>query len=279
VGACLLADRILSGTIRLVPQESKPVYWISDAHLGGAGDSGAPERALVGFLARLRGQAAHLYVLGDLFDFWFEYRHAIPKGHFRALRALAELIDSGVGVTYLGGNHDFWCGSYLRREVGLQVHQRPITVEHQSRRIFLAHGDGFGSGDAGYRALKAVLRHPLAIALYRSIHPDIGIPLAHRISAASRKHTKPRRVYLERLSRFVAAPQFACGHDAVVVGHVHDPMHLRDRSGRDFIVIGDWIEAFSYARLSGGVLSLQRFRPDEPELVVPPAPWPEGIEP
>ncbi|MBM3318316.1 MAG: UDP-2,3-diacylglucosamine diphosphatase [Candidatus Eisenbacteria bacterium] len=259
--------------------EDGPVYWISDAHLGSDPDPEGREALLVRFLAELQGRAARLYVLGDLFDFWFEYRHAAPKGHFRTLHALAGLIDQGTPVTYLGGNHDFWCGTTLEREVGLTVHQRPISVSHQGRRIFLAHGDGLGPGDAGYRLLKAVLRNPLAIALYRTIHPDIGIALARRVSATSRRHTKPREFHLRRMSRHVAAPEFARGHDAVILGHIHDPLHLRDARGRDCLLIGDWIEAFTFVELAEGRFTLRRYGPEGPAAMIPPKAWPEGMEP
>jgi UDP-2,3-diacylglucosamine hydrolase len=267
------------GTIRHVQAESKPIYWISDAHLGSAPNPLEREARLVRFLNQLRGQTEQLYIVGDLFDFWFEYRHAVPRGGFRALHAIAGLVDSGTHVSYLGGNHDFWCGTYLAREVGLDVRPSPITVEHQGRRIFLAHGDGLGPGDTGYRMLKAVLRNPAAIALYRWLHPDLGIPLAHRVSAVSRVHTKGRDPYLMRMSRHVASPQYAQGHDVVLVGHVHDPMHLRDDAGREFLVIGDWIDAFSFVRLAAGRFSLLRFVPGSEPVPIPATAWPEGMAP
>lgn len=262
----------------------RPVYWISDAHLGSAPEPLARQETLVRFLARIRGRAARLFILGDLFDFWFEYRRAVPSGHFRTLHALAALIDAGTPITYLGGNHDFWCGPYLEREVGLTVLPRPGSVELQGRRVFLAHGDGLGPGDTGYRLLKALLRNPVAIALYRTIHPDLGIALAQRVSAVSRRHTKTREFYLRRMARHIAAPQYARGHDAVVLGHVHDPLHLRDAHGRDLLVLGDWIEAFTYAQLVGGVFTLRRYRPgagEDPageDPVIPATAWPPELE-
>lgn len=259
--------------------QPKAVFFVSDAHLGSGPDQDWRERTLVEFLAGLSRRATHLYILGDLFDFWFEYRHAIPKGHFRLLRTLADLIESGTEIVYLGGNHDFWCGTYLGREVGLQVHQRPIVAEHQGRKIFLTHGDGIGPGDIGYRLLKAVLRNRVAISLYRTIHPDLGIPLAYRISKMSRQHTQGRQVLLERMSRYLVTPRFAAGHDAVVSGHIHDPIHLRDKQDRDFLIVGDWIESFTYVRLENGSFALERFRPSAPAERLAPTPWPPGLSP
>jgi UDP-2,3-diacylglucosamine hydrolase len=260
-------------------EQPKAVYFLSDAHLGGGPEEDNRRRILLQFLSGLHGSADHLYILGDLFDFWFEYRHAVPKGHFRVLRALADLVEDGTPVTYLGGNHDFWCGSYLSREVGLVVHQRPLSITRQGRRIFLAHGDGLGPGDHGYRLLKAILRSPLAIALYRTIHPDLGIPLAYRVSKASRQHTKALRVILRDLSRHVAGPRFAKGYDAVVTGHIHDPQHLRGPGERDFLIIGDWLVNFTYVRLEGGQFVLERFREAAAPEPIEASPWPSGLTP
>jgi UDP-2,3-diacylglucosamine hydrolase len=262
-----------------VDETRNSVCFISDAHLGSGPDSDERCRTLAEFLASRRNALTHLYILGDLFDFWFEYRYAIPKGGFPILRALAELVGHGVPVDYLGGNHDFWCGSYLEREIGVRVHQHPIRVEHQGRRIYLAHGDGIVPGDTGYRILKAVLRSPLSIGLYRMIHPDLGVPLAHRVSLVSRKHTHERRFYVDRFSRYLAGPRFAEGLDAVIVGHVHDPMHFRDARERDFLIVGDWIEFFTSVTLRDGHFHLEQHQPGSDPQTIPPQPWPAGAEP
>jgi UDP-2,3-diacylglucosamine hydrolase len=199
--------------------------------------------------------------VGDLFDFWFEYRHAIPKGHFAVCRALAEIRRDGVPVLYFGGNHDFWAGSYLREEIGLAVAERPCTLELQGRRVFVAHGDGLGPGDTGYKVLKRVLRNRVAIALYRSVHPDIGIPFAYAVSSVSRRYSEPREVILPKLARDIATPELARGHDAVVIGHVHEPAHLRLGDRGEFLVIGDWLENFTYVVLEEGRFRLRRRRP------------------
>ena len=260
--------------MRPVADSSKAVFFISDAHLGSGPDLEQRRNSLVARLADLRQRAEHVYVLGDLFDFWFEYRHAVPKGHFQVLRALAELVEAGVPVEFFGGNHDFWCGSYLQQEVGLVVHQKPTVVSHQGRRIFLAHGDGIASGDWGYRMLKALLRHPWAIALYRTVHPDVGIPLAYRVSAISRPHCLPFDVLLDRYRRNLVEPRFALGDDAVVIGHVHSPTHLRDPRGRDFVILGDWIEHYTSIRLEQGVFHLECHPPGRKPGRIEPAPWP-----
>jgi UDP-2,3-diacylglucosamine hydrolase len=238
---------------------SPSVYFLADAHLGADPEPvEAPRRErLHRFLAGLAGRASALYVVGDLFDFWFEYAHAIPRRHFDTLRVLAELRSAGVEIHYLNGNHDFWLGPFLSREMGIVTHDGAVTVEAQGRRVWLHHGDGLVGGDHGYRALKAVIRHPVSIGLYRTIHPDIGLPLAHAVSRWSRHSREDRPPDAERLWREIAAPRFAEGFDAVMVGHFHQAVDRRE-DGRAFFVLGDWIDHFTYVRLEGGEFKLER---------------------
>jgi UDP-2,3-diacylglucosamine hydrolase len=253
---------LLFDTMPPVNNQNQSIYFLSDAHLGSGPNHEQRLEMLLSFLKSITGKTTHVYILGDLFDFWFEYRHAIPKAHFQVLRSLADLIDGGSEVFYLGGNHDFWCGSYLGQEVGLQVHQHPITVSHQGRKIFLAHGDGIGPGDTGYRILKAILRHPICITLYRTIHPDLGIPFAYKVSKTSREYTASKELILARLTRHLVAPQFAAGANGIIMGHIHTPMHFAYEGNRDFLIAGDWLTNFTYVRLEGGQLSLWRYRPE-----------------
>lgn len=243
--------------IQEIPDNGKPVVFVSDAHLGGA--SGRPDREalLVELVRSLRGTAAALFLMGDLFDFWFEYRHAVPKGTFPIARALADLVDSGVPTAYFGGNHDFWIGDYLRDEVGLSVFQEPAVLRLQGRLVYLAHGDGLGPGDNGYKLLKRILRARWAIAAYRAIHPDVGIPLARRVSGYSHKHTDARERVLGRILRGVVAPRLRGGVTGMVMGHVHEPAHFRG-DGRDFVLLGDWMDQMTHARLEGGRFTLYR---------------------
>lgn len=236
------------------------VYFLADAHLGqGSPESNRKrERDLLSFLDRVGAEGASLYVVGDLFDFWFEYAHAIPKEFVRVLQAMGELRRHGVPLTYVGGNHDFWIGDYLRRELDVAFTDASLELTHQERRIFLAHGDGLGPGDGGYKLLKRVLRNGVARALFRWIHPDVGIPLARGVSKLSRNHApRPGRTE-EDLLALLAAPRFREGFDAVVMGHFHRPIHRVD--GRnEFLVLGEWVTRRTYARLEDGAFSLLEF--------------------
>jgi UDP-2,3-diacylglucosamine hydrolase len=235
----------------------RPYFFIADAHLGqGSPESNRErERDLLAFFDHVGSTGAALFVNGDLFDFWFEYGHAIPKRFVRVLLALESLKRHGVPVTYVGGNHDFWIGDYLRREVGVAFHDEPTPLALQGRTVMLAHGDGLGPGDAGYKMLKGVLRARLSRFLFRWIHPDIGIPIASRTSHTSRTHAPRRARSDEELEATLGGPFFAAGYDAVILGHYHRALH-RSSPGRDFLILGDWIRGRSVVRLEEGRFTL-----------------------
>jgi len=236
------------------------VYFVADAHLGQGSDESnrAREHDLLAFFDRVASDHAALYVLGDLFDFWFEYGHAIPKRFVRVLTALGTLARGGTPVHYLGGNHDFWIGDYLRRELGVEFTDEPVGTTLQGRRIFLAHGDGLGPGDHGYKLLKRVLRNPGARFLFRWIHPDLGIPLASVTSHTSRHHAPRANRSEEELAQLLAEPVFREGYDAVLLAHLHRPIHRR-ADGRDFLVMGDWIDRRTVVRLQDGRFEMFEF--------------------
>ena len=234
------------------------VFFVSDAHLGvdDAGREGARTARLHDFLNSLPGRAASLYIVGDLFDFWFEYRTAIPRRHFDTLTTLGRLREAGVDITYLNGNHDFWLGTFFRDTLGIRTHDGALTVEAQGRRLWLHHGDGLVGGDLGYKILKRVLRARTSIALYGLLHPDLGIPLAHAVSRWSRHSRGVGPLRAEPLWREIAEPAFRSGHDAALIGHFHHAYERRE-PGREFFVLGDWIDRFTYVELTDGKLELK----------------------
>jgi len=232
-------------------------YFISDAHLGSDPPALETERVerLHAFLAHLPGRAESLTIVGDLFDFWFEYRTAIPRRHFATLAALERTRAAGIRIAYLAGNHDFWLGHCLDDQLGIETVDGPLTLSLQGRRLWIHHGDGL-LGDPGYAFLRRVIRHPASIGLYGLLHPDLGFPLAHWASNLSRHSRAERPLDSERLWGEIAAPRFAEGYDAVLLGDFHQAFERRD-TGRELFVLGDWFRLFTYVVLEGGRLSLE----------------------
>jgi UDP-2,3-diacylglucosamine hydrolase len=234
-----------------------PIYFIADAHLGSSGDPADDEPRLDRLVPFLRSvaecRAARLYIVGDLFDFWFEYVHVMPWRHARILSEIRRLVDAGVPVEFLGGNHDWWAGASFERFAGMTVHRAPISVEHQGRRLYLAHGDGLASrGDSGYLLLRALLRNPWVVRGLRFVHPDLAYAFGHRLSKFSREHLTTRAFRVDPpLAEFVDAT-LARGHDAFLMGHLHARHAERRPGGGRLFVLGDWMTLFSALRLENG---------------------------
>ena len=220
-----------------------PVYIVSDIHLGAV-----PKDTETDFCSWLRhaGEAAsRVFINGDLFDFWFEYRSVIPRGHTRVLGALAALVDAGVPVELMGGNHDWWGGTYLREEIGITFHTEPLTAELAGKRALVAHGDGLGAGDVSYRALRLVLRGRPTRWAFRWLHPDVGAWIASHVSRTELRVGEPDSGELAR-GRFlrewaVAALERDPELDLVLLGHSHLPEMVEPDEGRYYVNGGDWV--------------------------------------
>ncbi|MDB4947637.1 MAG: Calcineurin-like phosphoesterase superfamily domain protein [Gemmatimonadetes bacterium] len=226
----------------------KPVYVVSDTHLGAVPP--ATERAFRGFLAHVREHASELLINGDLFDFWFEYRSVILREHFRVVAALADVVEAGVPVTFVGGNHDAWAGSFLRDEVGIRVIDGPVRMELGGRRTLVAHGDGVGAGDLRYRMLKAVIRSRVSIRAFRALHPDLGRRIANVASTTEHKagtgdvRAKNRADFIEAWG--VREMEADASLDLVLTGHAHVPLVREVAPGRFYANSGDWIRSYTY---------------------------------
>jgi UDP-2,3-diacylglucosamine hydrolase len=233
---------------------SGPVYVVSDIHLGVG--SRERERAFVRWLAEFGPSASELIINGDLFDFWFEYRSVVPRGHTRVLGALAAIVDAGTPVRLMGGNHDWWGGSFLEHEIGLTLHRDPLVLELAGWRTFLGHGDGLGQGDLGYRILRRVLRGRLTRWGFRWLHPDLGARVAGRVSLTEEhlrspsKNQKRRAELLE--SWAVDKLRAESDLDLVVLGHTHIPRLVPVDGNRYYINSGDWLTHYTYVELRPG---------------------------
>jgi len=233
---------------------------LSDAHLGAERkEKERLKRAeLFSFLEKIKKDAEALYILGDLFEFWFEYKNTIPKEHFDVLVKLKEITDLNIKVGYVTGNHDFWLGDFLEEKIGIEIFKEPTSVFHQGKRIFLIHGDGLAKKDTGYRFLKKILRNRTCINLYRLIPPDLGIPFAKKVASLSRSHTSKKDKALDDYIDFTKS-KIQDGYDAVVMGHIHYPM-IRNLGRGTYLNTGEFFEKFSYGRLKEGKFYLEEHR-------------------
>jgi len=226
-------------------------YFVADAHIG----SGFPEseRRLIGFLRGIRGSADSLFILGDLFEFWFEYQRAIPRHGFQVMARLDELKRAGTRIVYICGNHDFWLRGFLERELGVETPGDEMETEIDGRRAYLTHGDGLDKGFVP-RVFRRLMRSRMNSGLYSLIHPDVGIGLAQWVAGRSRE--LGAKLYLrEDMARFAVA-KMQEGFDVVVMGHSHAP-EVRQSGTGVYVNVGDWVRSFSFGVMRDGVLRLE----------------------
>ena len=239
----------------------KYTYFISDVHIPAKRDETENRRLLIflRFLDGIRETAKCVFIVGDLFDFWFEYNYVIPKDYFIVLHHLAKLKEGGVEIHYLAGNHDFWLGNFLTKELGIGTYMDSWTGTIDGKKFFLFHGDGVAKRDRGYRIIKRIFRSRLNMRLYRLLHPDFGIPFAHIVSGTSRKYSE--KINLKDADDYLAfaRKQFEQGYDFVLMGHRHTPLR-HEENGKVYINLGDWLDKFTYARFDGANLELLTYR-------------------
>ncbi len=236
-------------------------YFISDVHLGL--ESKEKEmiklQRLCSFLDVVLRSGKELFILGDLFDVWFEYKTVIPKGHHRILTKLEDITRAQIPVHFLVGNHDYWMGNYFHDALGIQIYHEPFEKIIDGKRIYFHHGDGLALHDTGYRILKKILRNPLMIFLYKLLHPDIGIALASGSSKQSRDYTS-KKDYGEMDGMLLfAEKKFNEGFDIVMMGHAHQSK-LVSENGRVYVNLGDWITECTYGEMQNGNFELKQWR-------------------
>ncbi|PSR04032.1 MAG: UDP-2,3-diacylglucosamine hydrolase [Bacteroidetes bacterium SW_11_45_7] len=243
------------------------IYFASDFHLGIPDwqSSRKREQKIVRWLEWIRNDAEELFLAGDVFDFWFEYRHAVPKGFVRLLGKIAELRDSGIPVHFFTGNHDLWTFGYLQDELGVDVHHHPLRTALKGKQFLIGHGDGLGPKDKGYKLLKKVFANDACQRAFRLLHPDIGINIANKWSLKSRYAEEGviddfRGEEDEWLIQYC---RYKLGHDDIdyfIFGHRHIPIDYRLNPNSRYINLGDWINYYSYAVFDGQQLAIQFFQ-------------------
>lgn len=248
----------------------KNIYFLSDAHLGSRGISHGRthERRLVNFLDSIKDKAEAIYLLGDMFDFWYEFKMVVPKGYTRFLGKLSELTDRGVEVHFFVGNHDMWCGDYLEKECGVVIHREPMTCEIRGREFYLAHGDGLDYADRNWkvRLLQTLFHSETLRWLFSMLHPrwsvDFGLEWAKHSRLKRVDGKEPPYKGEDKEGLVLYAKDYLKDHPSInyfIFGHRHIELELMLSRESRILILGDWINSFSYAVIDGEQLCLEQY--------------------
>ena len=239
------------------------IYFASDFHLGSPDieESHKREKHIVSWLTEIEQDAKAIYLVGDIFDFWFEYKKVVPKGFVRLLGKLAELADNGTKIHLFVGNHDLWMNDYLEKEVGIIIHHNPKILEEQGKRIFIGHGDGLGEGDYFYKFIRKIFTSKICQWIFARLHPNLALFLAHAWSNSSRKIHDASFVSKEKeiLFGFCKKQQEIIPVDYYIFGHRHVPLELKVNDKTTYINLGDWLTHNTYSYLEKGKLKLEKY--------------------
>jgi UDP-2,3-diacylglucosamine hydrolase len=255
-------------------QTGKNIYFLSDFHLGvpSLQESHLREKLIVKFLDEIKNSASEIFIVGDMFDFWYEYKYVVPRGYTRLLGKLAELSDSGIQLHFFVGNHDMWMTDYFQTELNMQVYHEPKSFERSGKTFFIGHGDGLGPGDAGYKRLKKIFRNPFCRWAFGMLPPRIGIGLAHFFSKKSRAQTGgSEEVFLgeekEWLLIYCKKILEEKQYNFFIFGHRHLPIDFRLSENSRYINLGEWMNFFTYAVFDGNDLRILSYQNKEDKII------------
>jgi UDP-2,3-diacylglucosamine hydrolase len=245
---------------------NKKIYFASDQHFGAPSiaQSKLREQKFVNWLDSIKNTADTIFLLGDLFDFWFEYKKAVPKGFVRVLGKLAELSDCGIKMHFFVGNHDLWMHDYFEKELNITVYYKPEEFSFNNKTFFIGHGDGLGPHDKGYKRMKKVFTNPVSKWLYRWLHPDLGIKLAQYLSLKNKlisgeedvQFLGEEKEWLVQYSKKILEEKH---YNFFIFGHRHLPLEIKLSNNSTYINTGDWITHFSYGEFDGEQLLLKKY--------------------
>ncbi len=249
----------------------KKIYFASDVHLGAPSikNHREHENLFVSWLNHIKPTTAELYLMGDIFDFWFEYKHVVPRGFTRVLGKIAEFTDSGIPVHYFTGNHDLWVFDYLPQETGVILHREPVIKNFNGKQFYLAHGDGLGPYDKSYNRLKKIFTNKTLQWLFARLHPNLAFGIAKGWSKQSRLKNESSEG-----SRFLGADNewlMLYANDVLqkenidffIFGHRHIDLHTAINDKTQFIYLGDWVKKFTYGVWDGKEFKLEYFNKDQ----------------
>jgi UDP-2,3-diacylglucosamine hydrolase len=241
------------------------IYFASDFHLGipDRASSLAREKRIVRWLEEAEKDAAEIFLVGDLFDAWFEYKRAVPKGFIRLLGKIAAITDKGIPVHVFSGNHDMWMFGYMEEECGVKLHHEPVEREWNGKKFFIAHGDGLGPGDHGYKFIKKIFRNKFSQWLYARFHPNFGLWLADAVSRQGLDKKEDQKIYHGDDKEFLVlfCKEYIRHHkiDYFVFGHRHLPLDMKIGDTARYINLGDWLSYDTYAVFDGNELKLKEY--------------------
>lgn len=248
------------------PLQDKKLFFASDFHLGApnAQESKIREQKIIRWLDQIADEAAAIMLVGDIFDFWFEYGQVIPKGFIPFISKISQLRDRGIPILFFTGNHDLWMKDYFTTELGISVYSHPIELSVAGKKFLVGHGDGLGPGDHTYKLLKKVFTNPFAQWLFKWLHPDLGIGLAKAWSGHSRisNTAKNENHFLgedEWLWQYCKEVENRFHHDYYVFGHRHLPLELVVGDSSMYYNLGEWVSQFTYLEFDGLAPKLQKF--------------------
>lgn len=246
--------------------EGKKIYFASDNHLGAPARAASllREQKFIRWLDTVQHDAAAIFLLGDLFDFWFEYKTVVPKGFTRTLGKLAEITDSGIPVYYFVGNHDLWMNGYFEEELNIPVYHQPGEFTFNKKSFLIGHGDGLGPGDKGYKRMKKVFTNPVAKWFFRWLHPDWGVRLAQYLSLKNKLISGKEDVKFtgkenEWLVHYCKHKLKTTHYDYFIFGHRHLPMTIQVGESSTYINLGDWIHHYTYGIFDGKRIALKTY--------------------
>ncbi|HIG90156.1 MAG TPA: UDP-2,3-diacylglucosamine diphosphatase [Flavobacteriaceae bacterium] len=245
--------------------QGKKVYFASDNHLGAPNleESLVREKKFVSWLDTIKKDAEAVFLVGDIFDFWFEYNEVVPKGFTRTLGKLAEISDAGVPIHYFAGNHDMWLIDYFQKELNLTVHNKPKIFTINDKKFFVGHGDGLGPGDKSFKIMKKIFKNPFFNWCFRCVHPDLGIKLGKYLSNKNRLKSSLEDLNFngnenEWLTKYCKEKLKNEHYDYFIFGHRHIPLEIELSPNSTYINLGDWITHFSYAVFDGHQVLLDK---------------------
>lgn len=252
-------------TIPKLP-DNKKIFFASDFHLGvpDASSSLEREKKIISWLEHIRHEAYAIYILGDIFDFWFEYKHVIPKGFIRLLGKFAELRDAGIPIAFFTGNHDMWMFDYFPRELGIPIYRTSQLLTVGDQKLVIGHGDGLGPGDRTYKVIKKFFNSRICQWLFARIHPNLGISIANYWSRSSRiSNMKKEETFKgeegEYLWIYCRETEKRDHHDFYIFGHRHLPLNLKVNEQSRYINVGEWVHFNTYAVYDGKNVELKTF--------------------